>query len=271
MPRAQISTGPENKLGAVQGFEAGRYRGLPDARITVLVNSVGITSEGLAAVGGVLHLDQHGGVSSSWSWRAQRRSRSRHHGPRQRGVLARATRHHEDHARLDAGALDDYLPFSQHEIENADLVGRAWTADQLQLTRHRGPLRLVHGRPGSGKTTVLRKAVEARSGQRVLYLTWSRELTAVAEKHFRAFALAYVRVEARDFATLPRGEVCGADVERPHTPRPVRRGHCAARAPAGRIVGEPRRGATSCSISGSGSRRAREQAIQVFPWRSHRT
>ena len=60
---------------------------------------------------------------------------------------------------------------------------------------------------------MLWKAVEARSGQRVLYLTWSRELTAAAEEHFRAFAPADVRVEARDFATF-LGEVCGADVER---------------------------------------------------------
>ena len=69
------------------------------------------------------------------------------------------------------------------------------------------------GRPGSGKTTVLWKAVEACSGQRVLYLTWSRELTAAAEEHFRAFVPADVRVDARDFATF-LGEVCGSDVDR---------------------------------------------------------
>ena len=32
------------------------------------------------------------------------------------GVLVRAVRHHDHHGRLDAGVLDDYLPFSQHEI-----------------------------------------------------------------------------------------------------------------------------------------------------------
>ena len=47
----------------------------------------------------------------------------------------------------------------------------------------------------------------------MLYLTWSRELTAAAEEHFRAFAPADVRVVARDFATF-LGEVCGADVDR---------------------------------------------------------
>ena len=71
--------------------------------------------------------------------------------PGRGGVLVRAVRHHDDHERLDAGALDDYLPFSQHEIEDADLVGRPWTTDQLQFIRHEGPVRLVHGRPGSGR------------------------------------------------------------------------------------------------------------------------
>ena len=133
--------------------------------------------------------------------------------PDRNGILVRAVRHHDDHGPLDAGVLDDYLPFSQHEIEDADLVGRPWTPGQLEFIRDEGPVRVVHGRPGSGKTTVLWKAVEARSGQHVLYLTWSRELTAAAEEHFRAFAPADVRVEARDFATF-LGELCGADVER---------------------------------------------------------
>ena len=148
------------------------------------------------------------------------------------GILVRAVRHHDDHEPLSAGVLDDYLAFSQREIEDADLVGRPWTPVQLQFVEHEGPVRLVHGRPGSGKTTVLWKAVEARSGQRVLYLTWSRELTTSAEEHFRAFAPADVRVDARDFATF-LGEVCGADVER----RPLaesRAGFAAATARLGR-------------------------------------
>ena len=36
--------------------------------------------------------------------------------PGRGGVLVRAVRHHDDHGRLDAGVLDDYLPFSQNEI-----------------------------------------------------------------------------------------------------------------------------------------------------------
>ena len=68
----------------------------------------------------------------------------------------------------------------------------------VHTTRRPGPTD-AHGLPGSGKTTLLWKAVDARSDQCALYMTWSRELTTVAEEHFQAFVLADVRVEARDF------------------------------------------------------------------------
>ena len=191
--------------------------------------------------------------------------------PGQGCILVRAVRHHDDHGRLDAGVLDDYLSFSQHEIEDADLVGRPWTPEQLQFMRHEGPVRLVHGRPGSGKTTVLWKAVEARSGQRILYLTWSRELTAAAEEHFRAFAPADVRVEARDFATF-LGEVCGADVER-RSLSESRAEFAAATArlgtPAGRAVGGPRRGA-ACRGAGDAARPRRARRPRLGPGRRPR-
>lgn len=62
--------------------------------------------------------------------------------PGRGAVLVRAARHHD-------------LPFSQHEIEDAEVVGRRWPANQLQFVRHEGQVRLVHGRFGSGKMTVL--------------------------------------------------------------------------------------------------------------------
>ena len=114
--------------------------------------------------------------------------------PGRGAVLVRAVRHHD-------------LPFSRHEIEDADVVGGPWPADQLQFVRHEGPVRLVHGRRGSRKMTVLWKAVEARSGQRLLYLRWSRELTAAAQEH-SGRSLPDVRV---DRATSRR---CWAGVRR---------------------------------------------------------
>lgn len=128
-------------------------------------------------------------------------------------ILVRAVRHHDDHDALGAGTLGDYLPFHQHEMEDESLVGRPWTDDQLQFVEASDPVRVVLGRPGSGKTTVLWRAVEARSGHRVLYLTWSRDLTRFAREHFTAFAPEGVHVDARDFLSF-LGEICRADVRR---------------------------------------------------------
>ena len=128
-------------------------------------------------------------------------------------ILVRAVRHHDDHAPLEAGGLDDYLPLSAPDHLNDDIAGSPWTDAQTDFIEDDSPVRLILGRPGSGKTTVLWKAVEARSGQRVLYLTWSSALTRHAEERFASFAPADVDVTARDFATF-LGEACGADVVR---------------------------------------------------------
>ena len=128
-------------------------------------------------------------------------------------VLVRAVRHHDDHAPLEAGSLDDYLPLAAPDDLNDDIAGRPWTDAQIRFVEDERPVRLILGRPGSGKTTVLWKAVEARSGQRILYLTWSSALTNHAEERFASFAPADVEVVARDFATFV-GEICGADVAR---------------------------------------------------------
>ena len=131
----------------------------------------------------------------------------------EQAILVRAVRHHDDHAPLDAGHLDDYLPLSAPDHLDDDIAGRPWTDAQLDFIEDDSPVRLILGRPGSGKTTVLWRAVEARSGQRVLYLTWSSALTRHAEERFASFAPADAEVAARDFATF-LGEACGADVAR---------------------------------------------------------
>ena len=128
-------------------------------------------------------------------------------------VLVRAVRHHDDHGPLEAGSLDDYLPLSAPDDLNDDIAGRPWTDAQIRFVEDERPVRLLVGRPGSGKTTVLWKAVEARSGQRVLYLTWSSALTRHAEERFASFAPADVEVVAHDFATFV-GELCRRDIAR---------------------------------------------------------
>lgn len=129
------------------------------------------------------------------------------------GILVRAVRHHNDHAPLTAGVRDDYLEFRQAEIDDESLVGRPWTSEQLNFIESEAPVRLILGRPGSGKTTVLWKAIEARGDQAVLYLTWSSELTRQADEHFAAFAPVDVRVETKDFTSF-LGELRREDVHR---------------------------------------------------------
>ena len=75
------------------------------------------------------------------------------------------------------------------------------------------PIRLVLGQPGSGKTTVIWKAIEARSGDRVFYPTWSRELTEQRRRASPCFAPKDMVVDTRDFVTF-LGEILGAGVER---------------------------------------------------------
>ena len=133
-------------------------------------------------------------------------------GLRPSDIVVRDIRHHDDHGPLLSGERSDYLHNpSPPEID--DEVGSPWTAEQLGFVDDDHPVRVVLGQPGSGKTTALWKAVEARAGHRVLYLTWSRELTSYADEHFRAFAPREVDVDAYDFATF-LGEICGTDFER---------------------------------------------------------
>lgn len=128
-------------------------------------------------------------------------------------IVVRAIRHHDDHAPLDAGNISDYLAFKHREMEDDGYFEKPWTDDQLLFVEANDPVRLILGRPGSGKTTVLWKALESRGDQDVLYLTWSRNLTENAEKHFKAFAPVDVRVKPIDFAGF-LGEICHRDIER---------------------------------------------------------
>jgi hypothetical protein len=92
-------------------------------------------------------------------------------------IIIRALRHHDNHEALTPGLLDSYLTFAHKELEDQSLVGRPWTDEQLSFVSGNNPVRVILGRPGAGKTMALWKAIEARSNQKVLYLTWSRELT----------------------------------------------------------------------------------------------
>ena len=132
------------------------------------------------------------------------------------GIWVRAVRHHDDHTPLAIGPdASDYYPIGQNDIASHDdtFISPPDTENQARFVRDHNCVRLVHGHPGSGKTTALWKAIEARDNQRVLYVSWSRELTSLADERLSTFAPSGVSVTTRDYLTL-LGEVCGYDVER---------------------------------------------------------
>ena len=131
-------------------------------------------------------------------------------------IWVRAVRHHDYHTPLDIGRdSSDYYSIGQNDIASHDetFISPPDTENQARFVRYHNSVRVVHGHPGSGKTTALWKAIEARDNQRVLYVSWSRELAGLAMERLSIFAPSSVSVTTRDFLTL-LGEICGYDVER---------------------------------------------------------
>ena len=131
-------------------------------------------------------------------------------------IWVRAVRHHDDHTPLAIGRDDsDYYFIGQNDIASHDetFISPPDTENQARFVRDHNSVRVVHGHPGSGKTTALWKAIETRDNQAVLYVSWSRELTGLAAERLSTFAPSGVSVTTRDFLTL-LGEICGYDVER---------------------------------------------------------
>ena len=131
------------------------------------------------------------------------------------GIYMRAVHHHDNHQALRIGNLGDYFPISQSEIldPSEGYVSSPWTDNQLRFASATSPVRALIGRPGSGKTTALWRAVESRDNERALYVSWSRDLVNTSQERFRAFAPRGVEIVPHDFATL-LGSICGYDVER---------------------------------------------------------
>ncbi len=130
-------------------------------------------------------------------------------------IVIRSIRHHDDHAALVAGtSVDDYISINRSDISTASKDFESpWNAAQKLFIDGDAPIRLAIGQPGSGKTTVLWEAVDQRTDQSVLYLTWSQRLVGEAEKHFKAFAPVGTNIHAYDFATL-LGHICKRDAVR---------------------------------------------------------
>ena len=113
-------------------------------------------------------------------------------------VFLRDIRHHDDHASLDAGSRsNDYLPMSVPDLRGDEYAPEPWTPSQARFARSRGGARILKGHPGSGKTTALLHAADESQAERVLYLTFSRDLAALARDYFDRFCS-----DARVFTVL---------------------------------------------------------------------
>ena len=158
-------------------------------------------------------LGGNGGQQYYLWWAHEGTVRTRHLDAPQGAIIVRAARHHDEHGVLEAGSDDDYLRLTHGGDIGKDIAGRPWTDEQDRFVRSSNTVRLVHGRPGSGKTTALWRAVEARTNERVLYVTWSKALSKAADEHFACFAPESVAVRTVDYLTLV-SEILARDVER---------------------------------------------------------
>ncbi len=103
-------------------------------------------------------------------------------------VFLRDIRHHDDHAPLEPGSFaNDYLPLSVSDLRGGEYAPEPWTAPQIRFAKSHASARILKGHPGSGKTTALLHAADASQAERVLYLTFSPDLAALARNYFDRF------------------------------------------------------------------------------------
>jgi tetratricopeptide (TPR) repeat protein len=103
-------------------------------------------------------------------------------------VFLRDIRHHDDHAPLGPGSLsNDYLPLDVSDLRTNEYAPEPLTVSQVRFARSRSGARILKGHPGSGKTTALLHAADISQADRVLYLTFSQDLAALARDYFDRF------------------------------------------------------------------------------------
>ena len=128
-------------------------------------------------------------------------------------IAIRTARHHDEMSELDPRSRGDYLEVAQAADIDEQVAGRPWTEAQARFREATAAVRVVEGRPGSGKTTALWHSVDAREDAHVLYVTWSSALAEDAQSHFDSFAAPNVKTTCTDYATL-LAELTGEPVRR---------------------------------------------------------
>ena len=118
-------------------------------------------------------------------------------------LFLRDIRHHDDHSPLNGQSFSEhYLPMTVVEMRREDYAPAPWTPGQARFASARQPVRLLKGYPGSGKTTALWHAADAANAERILYITYSADLAALARGYFDRFCSSSKRFHVSTFATL---------------------------------------------------------------------
>lgn len=126
-------------------------------------------------------------------------------------LFLRDIRHHDDHSTLNPQSFENnYLPITIPEIRSEEYGPAPWTAPQAKFANARQSIRILKGHPGSGKTTALWHAADATGAARVLYVTYSRDLAALAKDYFDKYCSAEKRFHVVTYSTLVR-ELLGSD------------------------------------------------------------
>jgi hypothetical protein len=127
-------------------------------------------------------------------------------------VFLRDIRHHDDHAPLTPMSFDThYMPVTVRDLRREEYSPLPWTQPQLRFASARQAVRLLKGHPGSGKTTALWSAADATGAERVLYVTYSRDLAALARDYFDRFCSSHKRFHVVTLPNLIR-QALGAGV-----------------------------------------------------------
>ncbi len=120
-------------------------------------------------------------------------------------VFLRDIRHHDDHSELMPQTLaEHYLPVSVADIRSEEYVPSPMTGSQTRFVQSRGKIRIVKGYPGSGKTTALWHAADRASVESTLYVTYSKDLAALARSHFLRFSPSQKQFQVLTFPGLVR-------------------------------------------------------------------
>jgi hypothetical protein len=120
-------------------------------------------------------------------------------------IFLRDIRHHDNHSRLSPQLFTEhYLPVTVAELRGEEYAPPPWTPTQSRFAQARQRVRLLKGHPGSGKTTALWHAADSSGAERILYVTYSRDLAALARDYFDRYCSSHKRFEVVVFPNLVR-------------------------------------------------------------------